>query len=274
MRGCDSHGIRLRILTRKRKRIWATGAKCNLNPVFPCVCAMAAIRQPAGYGRGRPDCGTVPVMVARSSRSAPRPLPPAPDGAVLRAVALAYLARFSATRAAVEQTLVRHVDRWVRRAIASGMEVDAASQAVMPARELIPGIVADMEGLGAVDDARFSEFRARSLARAGRSRRMVAAHLGARGVDEATAGQAMEEALGARDGEGRETELAAALVFVRKRRAGPFLRPDADEDEAAQRYRRAMDAMARAGFARDTARQALDMDVSEAEDRIMRMRSA
>ena len=213
-------------------------------------------------------------MVARPSRSAPRPLAPVPDAARLREAALAYLARFSATRVGVERVLARHIDRWVRRAVSSGMDEHEAVQAVLPARGAIAAVVADMEGLGAVDDARFSEFRARSLARAGRSRRMVAAHLGARGVDEATAGQAMEEALGARDGEGRETELAAALVFVRKRRAGPFLRPDADEDEAAQRYRRAMDAMARAGFARDTARQALDMDVSEAEDRIMRMRSA
>ncbi|ATU72129.1 regulatory protein RecX [Komagataeibacter rhaeticus] len=213
-------------------------------------------------------------MVARPSRSAPRPLPPAPDAAVLRAVALAYLARFSATRAGVERMLGRHIDRWVRRATGTGMEAGDATRAVAPARAAVARILTDMEGLGAVDDARFSEFRARSLARAGRSRRMVAAHLSARGVDEAIVGSAVEEALGPRDGEGRETELAAALVFVRKRRAGPFLRPDADETEAHTRYRRALDAMARAGFAHGTARRALDMDRDEAEDRIIRMRSA
>ena len=214
------------------------------------------------------------IMVARPSPSAPRLLAPAPDAAVLRAAALAYLARFSATRAGVEQMLSRHIDRWVRRAVNSGMDVEEAARAVQAARETIPRIVADMEGLGAVDDARFSEFRARSLTRAGRSRRMVAAHLGARGVDDATVAHAVEEALGPRDGEGQETELAAALVFVRKRRAGPFLRPDADEEEARRRHRRALDAMARAGFAHDTARRALDMDRDEAEDRIMCMRSA
>lgn len=217
---------------------------------------------------------TAYIMVARPSRSAPRPPSPAPDGAALRAVALAYLARFSATRAGVTRVLTRHVERWVLRAVDGGMDADEAARAVQPARDRIARIVADMEGLGAVDDARFAEFRARSLARAGRSRRMVAAHLSARGVDEATAGIAVEEALGARDGEGRETELAAALVFIRKRRAGPFLRADADEAEAALRQRRAMDAMARAGFARDTARTALEMDRDEAEDRIMRMRMA
>lgn len=214
------------------------------------------------------------IMVARPSRSAPRPLAPAPDAATLRAVALAYLARFSATRAGVEQMLARHIDRWVRRAIATGMEAEDATRAVDPARTAVARIVADMEGLGAVDDVRFSEFRARSLARAGRSRRMVAAHLSAKGVDEAIVGSAVEEALGPRDGEGQETELAAALVFARKRRAGPFVRPDADGEEAHRRYRRALDAMARAGFAHGTARQALDMDREEAEDRIMRMRSA
>ena len=213
-------------------------------------------------------------MVVRPSRSAPRPLAPAPDAATLRAVALAYLARFAATRSGVEQMLARHIERWVRRAQGTGMEAEDTIRAVAPARAAIARIVADMEGLGAVDDARFSEFRARSLARAGRSRRMVAAHLSAKGVEEATASQAVEEALGPRDGEGQETELAAALVFARKRRAGPFLRHDADGDEADRRYRRALDAMARAGFAHGTARQALDMDLEEAEDRIMRMRSA
>ncbi|GBQ42822.1 regulatory protein RecX [Komagataeibacter europaeus] len=213
-------------------------------------------------------------MVARPSRSAPRPLATVPDAAGLRAVALAYLARFSATHAGVERMLARHIDRWVRRAVSSGMDEDDAARAVQPARGAIAGIVTDMEGLGAVDDARFSEFRARSLARAGRSRRMVAAHLGARGVDEATVSHAVEEALGPRDGEGQETELAAALVFARKRRAGPFVRPDADGAEVDRRYRRAMDAMARAGFTHDTARRALDMELGEAEDRIMRMRMA
>ncbi|GCE83591.1 recombinase A [Komagataeibacter diospyri] len=212
--------------------------------------------------------------MARPSRSEPRPLAPVPDAARLREAALAYLARFSATRMGVERMLARHIDRWVRRAVSSGMDADEAARAVLPARGAIAGIVTDMEGLGAVDDARFSEFRARSLTRAGRSRRMVAAHLGARGVDEATVGHAVEEALGPRDGEGRDTELAAALVFARKRRAGPFVRPDADEVEADKRYRRAMDAMARAGFGHDTARRALDMELEEAEDRIMRMRMA
>ncbi|AHI26433.1 regulatory protein RecX [Komagataeibacter swingsii] len=213
-------------------------------------------------------------MVARPSRSEPRPLAPVPDPARLREAALAYLARFSATRAGVERMLARHIDRWVRRAVSHGMDEGEATRAVQPARGAIAGIVADMEGLGAVDDARFSEFRARSLARAGRSRRMVAAHLGARGVDEATVRHAVEEALGPRDGEGQETELAAALVFARKRRAGPFARADADQAEVDKRYRRALDAMARAGFGHDTARRALDMEREEAEDRIMRMRMA
>ncbi|GBQ32799.1 recombinase A [Gluconacetobacter azotocaptans DSM 13594] len=92
------------------------------------------------------------------------------------------------------------------------------------------------------------------------------------------AGAVLDDALGARDGAGYETELAAALVFARKRRVGPFRlagddESDDAEDEAAARRLRALEAMARAGFGRSVAEAALDMDAGEAEERIIRMKS-
>lgn len=205
---------------------------------------------------------------------APRPAGPAPDRAALRAAALSHVARFSTTVAGMERVLTRVMQRWGRRAQAEGMEPADIAARIAESAPDIAAVIADMQALGAVDDAQFSESRARSLTRAGRSRRAIGAHLAARGVDGAVVMQAMEETLGARGEEGRETELAAALVFVRKRRAGPFRRPEEEGEAAATRDRRAMEAMARSGFSRDIALRALEMDAQEAEERIWRMKSA
>ncbi|MCE2578410.1 regulatory protein RecX [Gluconacetobacter entanii] len=217
-----------------------------------------------------------PRHARRDARGPRRPPPagPAPDRAALRAAALAHVARFATTIAGMERMLGRVMQRWGRRVEAEGMEPSAVAAHIAAAAPDIAAVIADMRALGAVDDARFSESRARSLTRAGRSRRAVGAHLQARGVDGAVVAQVMEETLGARGEDAHETELAAALVFVRKRRAGPFARPDATAEEAATRDRRAMEAMARSGFSRDIAMRALEMDTQEAEERIWRMKSA
>lgn len=215
---------------------------------------------------------------AGTKRRARRADGPAPDRAALRAAALAHLARFGTTRAGLEQVLARMVQRWARRAAEAGLPADEIESQAAAARALVAGVVGDMAELGAVNDAAFAGSRARSLTRVGRSRRAVQAHLAARGVGDDVAGAVLDDALGARDGAGYETELAAALVFARKRRVGPFRlagddESDDAEDEAAARRLRALEAMARAGFGRSVAEAALDMDAGEAEERIIRMKS-
>ncbi|CAP54525.1 regulatory protein RecX [Gluconacetobacter diazotrophicus] len=208
---------------------------------------------------------------------------PVPDRAALRAVALAHLARFGTTRAGLAQVLDRFLQRWARRAAQAGTLPEEIETQITPVRAQIDQVVRDMADLGAVDDAAFAGARARSLTRAGRSRRAVQAHLAVRGVEEDTLGSVLDETLGARGGQGQDTELAAALVFARRRRAGPFAPPsDAAEGEAnggaeddrATRRRRVLEAMARAGFGRAVAEAALDMDPEEAEERVIRMKSA
>ncbi|WP_246396259.1 regulatory protein RecX [Gluconacetobacter tumulisoli] len=199
---------------------------------------------------------------------------PAPDRAALRATALAHLARFGTTRAGLEQVLARMVQRWARGAAEAGHPSDEIESQAATARALVADVVRDMADLGAVDDAAFAGSRARSLTRVGRSRRAVQAHLAARGVGEDVADAVLDDALGTRDGAGYETELAAALVFARKRRVGPFgPAGDHDDDGAFARRLRALEAMARAGFGRAVAEAALDMDPDEAEERIFRMKS-
>jgi regulatory protein len=74
-----------------------------------------------------------------------------------------------------------------------------------------------------------------------------------------------------------ETELAAALVLTRKRRIGAY-RPHAQDDahEDAQNEltvrMRDMGLLARAGFSRGIAEQALDTPREDAENRIRALR--
>lgn len=176
-----------------------------------------------------------------------------PSDAALREAALAHLARYAATRAGLTRVLDRRVERLARAAQAEPEQVQAARQAVR-------GVVARLAELGAVDDAAFAETRARSLARAGRSRRAIAAHLAQRGVPADTAAAALPD-------EG-EAELAAALAWAMRRRIGPFRR--APVDEAGQL--RELGVLARAGFAQPVARAALAMAPEAAADIVNALR--
>jgi regulatory protein len=191
-----------------------------------------------------------------TDRRAPRPAGRPPDAARLREAALAHLARFAATEVALRRVLERRIDRWARAAEAEGQDREAIAAAAAAARAAAAEVARAMVATGAVNDAAFAESRARRLARAGRSRRAIAAHLAAKGVAAETAGAALPE--------DAEAELAAALSFCRRRRIGPFAR--AAEDAEARR--KALAAMARGGFPHSLARQALAMDPDEAEERL------
>lgn len=173
---------------------------------------------------------------------------------------MAHLARFAATEAGLRRVLARRVDRWARVAEQAG-EVDVAARAAA-AKAAIAAIACKLVVAGTVDDAAFAKSRARRLLRTGRSRRAALAHLAQKGVDAQTAEAAVPE--------GEESELDAALAFCRRRRVGPFARVAMDEEAR----RKALAALARAGFAHGVAAQALRMDPEHAEDRLIAARTA
>ena len=190
----------------------------------------------------------------------PRPTSPLPpDAANLRQAALTYLARYAATEASLRRILTKRLDRWAQ----AQADPDSAAAVVAAARQAIEAVVAAMVRAGAVSDAGFAEGRARSLIRSGRSRRAVQARLLAKGVPLDLARRAA--------GDDAETELAAALIMTRRRRIGPFRSAEPEDLAAARRKELAI--LARAGFARDTVEQVLDMDAGEAERRIRALRS-
>ena len=172
-------------------------------------------------------------------------------------MALTYLARYAATEAGLRRILKRKVDLWAR----VQPDAEAAAPAIEAARASIETVIGRLMQAGAVSDAAFADSRARSLVRAGQSNRAVQSRLIAKGV-------APDLARSASAGE-PETELAAALVLMRKRRAGPFR---AQQQTAPAIRVKELGVLARAGFSREIAEQALDMPREEAELRIFELR--
>lgn len=180
----------------------------------------------------------------------PRP----PDGEKLYEAALNHLARYAATEASLARVLSRKIDRWGRLQ-ADEAEPEQVAAAVRFAKSVIPSVIARLKSANVLNDAAFAASRVRRLTREGKSRRFALAHLASKGVEPGTAGAVLVE--------DPERELAAACAFLRRRRAGPF--GDAPELKT-------LSAMARAGFAQNTARQAIRMGREEAEERIKTLR--
>lgn len=189
-----------------------------------------------------------------------RAVGPPPDKTRLRQAALDHLARYAATEAGVRRILERRVARWARAAEAEGQDRAMIAAVQASSAEQIAAIARSLTEVGAVNDGAFAESRVRRLARAGRSRRAIAAHLAAKGVQPDIAAAALPD--------GEDAELDAALAFCRRRRLGPFAR---EAEEGAARLK-ALGAFARGGFSQAIARKVLAMDPAEAEDRLLASR--
>lgn len=203
---------------------------------------------------------------ARGKRG-PRDPGVAPTRAALHEAALAYLARGAATADSVKKTLERRIANWARRSVAAGRDGEGVASDAARARELVPELVARLREVGLVNDTSFAENRAKRMSSAGRSRRAIAAHLAHKGVDAATVRDAVPHDAGA--------ELGAALAFARKRRIGPFApEGDAPEGRDAKRdaERKALGAMARAGFDWSVCERVMRMNRDDAYDKLRERR--
>ncbi len=156
----------------------------------------------------------------------------------------------------------RRIERWLY----GQPDREAAEPVALEARATVPGVVRRLADAGVLNDAAFAANRARSLLQSGRSTRSVQMRLIAKGVAPAIAREAS-----AAD---PEAELAAALVLARKRRIGPYHAAEegpAEEGAAVLRMKQ-MGMLARAGFSRDIAQQALDTSLADAEAMIFELR--
>ena len=180
--------------------------------------------------------------------------PPGPVSAAwLQRVALYYLERYSASTEMLRRTLARRVQK---RARARGEDPERFA-------DLVTATVARAVSAGLVDDARFADTRLATLRRRGTSSRGVSAKLAAKGVPRDVVEAAM---LAERDalpvGEADAVEEQAAQAYAKRRRLGPYRRPD---QRAAHRDRD-LAALARAGFAYGLARRVVDRETEEPDE--------
>ncbi|MYD99808.1 MAG: regulatory protein RecX [Alphaproteobacteria bacterium] len=166
------------------------------------------------------------------------------DRARLRRAALAYLSRYAAPSAHVRRILRRRLERGAAR----GAEIRAGE-------EDIDTVLADLAGMGLIDDRAWAEAQARALRRRGASARALAARLSSRGAPR----EEIERLLA---GEDDAAELEAARTLARRRRLGPWR----DPVERAARREKDLAAMARAGFRLDVARQVIDAEAPPEAD--------
>lgn len=181
-----------------------------------------------------------------ASSEAPRPPRPV-TAAYLERTALHYLERYGASTEMLRRVLQRRVAARCRL-----REEDPAEYA-----ETIEAVVARAVGAGLVDDTVFATAKVRSLRRRGGSARAIQAKLAAKGVEREVVAAALAAEEAERDPDAEENgEEDAARAYARRRRLGPFRRPDA---RAAARERD-IGAMARAGFALALARRVIDAE--------------
>lgn len=165
----------------------------------------------------------------------------------LERAALHYLERYSASTEMLRRTLARRVQK---RARARGEDPALFT-------DLVTTTVARAVSAGLVDDARFADTRLATLRRRGTSSRGVSAKLAAKGVPRDVVEAAMlAERDALPDGEAEAIEDQAERAYAKRRRLGPYRRPD---QRAAHRDRD-LAAMARAGFAYDLARRVVDLE--------------
>lgn len=177
----------------------------------------------------------------------------------LERAAFYYLGRFASSRRNLERVLERKTRR---------RHADFAPPSQEEAGWIIT--VADKcETLGLVDDRSYAIQKARSMHRAGRSKRRIRGELNAKGVGEDDIGAALaalREALCEPDeapDDGLDVDRSAAITFARRRKFGPYRRSGrragmgADRLDEETRTRRELAAFARAGFSYELAHKIL-----------------
>lgn len=176
-----------------------------------------------------------------------RKIPPRITRSYLENASLHYLERFSSSRANLRRVLMRKVSRSL--AHWAGEEGDEPGRD--EATALVDAVLAWLQGLGYLDDERYAASKASSLRAKGRPEKMVRAHLASKGVESDHIDKAFDDLAAQGDG----GDMAAALVFCRRRKLGPYRR----NDRAGFRQKD-LAALGRAGFGWSVAVQAVDSD--------------
>lgn len=169
----------------------------------------------------------------------------------LERAALHHLERYATSSENLRRVLTRKVWKAARLA-EEGSAVDEEAAAAW-----IEAVVEKLQRAGALNDRAYAEGRVVSLRRQGESARGIAMKLGAKGVPRETVEAALEL------DEPENDDAAAAVAYARRRRLGPWRRPD----EREERHDRDMAALARKGYRLELCRRVIEaQDVFAAEE--------
>jgi len=157
----------------------------------------------------------------------------------LENAALHYLKRYTATVSQLKRVLLRRVDRSLR--FHGGDKAEALGWVNELAEKLIRN--------GLINDQAYAESKAHSLRTSGRSARVIAQKLRLKGVAADVVQRKVAEATA------EVSEDAAARIWARKKRLGPFRRDARTRQENRQKD---LAALARAGFPFSIAKKIID----------------
>ncbi|MFP2895169.1 MULTISPECIES: regulatory protein RecX [Corallococcus] len=157
----------------------------------------------------------------------------------LENAALHYLKRYAATVSQLKRVLMRRVDRSVK--FHGGDRAEGAGWVDALAEKLIRN--------GLINDRAYAETRVHSLRASGRSARVITQKLRMKGVAPELVQEKLAEAT--QD----VSEDAAARIWARKKRLGPYRR---DLSTRAEHRQKDLAALARAGFSFAIAKRIVD----------------
>lgn len=164
----------------------------------------------------------------------------------LENIALHYLQRFATSAENLRRVLMRRVDR---SAYHHDTDRDEGAAAV-------DDLVERYRKSGLLDDHAYAEGRTTALLRRGVAPRTVRQRLREKGVDP----DAIDAALRSAAEDNPDIDLAAAIRLARRRRLGPYRLGN----DRLERRDKDLAALARAGFAYDTALAVIDAETPEA----------
>ncbi len=157
---------------------------------------------------------------------------------------LYYLGRFSASSGQFRAVMLRKIKRSCQQHPEQDYETCVT---------LLGETMGKFIRAGLLNDELYTQGAVRSLRRQGKSRKAIVMKLQHRGVD----ARLTAEKLDAHDLEKPENgDLVSAIIFIRRKKAGPFGNADPQKTLAA---------LARAGFSYETAHKALNLNREDAD---------
>ena len=163
--------------------------------------------------------------------------------------ALHYVGRYASTSAQLETILRKFVQR----------KLDQADPALL--NQMIPEVIESCVRLGYIDDEAFIRSQFRQGLRSGLSQRRIMLKLARRGISRELAVVVMDELIG-RAADEEDSDLAAALIYARKKSVGPYSRAELRPVDNQKHLAR----LARNGFAFDVAKQVMSLPSADAAD--------